>query len=490
MGSLKDDTDCNGRVLALYLGGVDSDFLPLAPGTTPKFIEYADGTALLAYRVVDANNSANGWEVTMLLSGKSATTTRGIYDPVICPSVTVGPDVYFYTTYDLTIVGTGGNLGKTITATAFPHDLHVGKGGSGNNNNQGIGFWFDNGVLTNPDGTTSPVERGDISANLGNITKCTDVCVKPDAGADQTIACVDNKLPTSLQLKTAKARQKYKILGSVPAGANISVASPSGAVTGTIVAGTYNFILQTQSDSIACRDTVRVVVRTCQTGQKYDLALKKSISKKLAMIGDDISYTIKVWNEGQGDATGVEVTDPLNAGVQYVTHATAAGTYNPATKVWMIGDLVVGDTVTLTIGVKVLAQGVWFNTAEITKMNEKDEDSTPGNGQEGEDDIDRQCFTVPMMLCKGQGSGVELTVPDQYKGVVWFRQKQGGTKEQVATGNKYTATETELGSYEYTFTSTSGTCPAEGCCPIIIVVEECCPVQVCVPYTVKRVKIK
>lgn len=37
---------------------------------------------------------------------------------------------------------------------------------------------------------------------------------------------------------------------------------------------------------------------------------------------------------------------------------------------------------------------MWFNTAEISKMNEKDIDSTPGNNQEGEDDIDREFTTL------------------------------------------------------------------------------------------------
>ena len=221
----------------------------------------------------------------------------------------------------------------------------------------------------------------------------------------------------------------------------------------------------------------------------YDLALDKSIDKKLAMLGETVNYTIRVWNEGQGNATGVEVTDSLNAGVQYVTHATATGNYNPTTKIWTIGNLAVGDTVTLSIAVKVVAQGVWFNTAEITGMNEKDEDSTPGNGKDGEDDIDRECFTVPVMVCRGQGTSIVLNVPAQYTGVVWFRKTQGGQPVKVAEGNSFTATETELGTYEYTFTSTSGTCPAEGCCPTIIVVEDCCPVDVCVPFVIKK-KVK
>ena len=268
------------------------------------------------------------------------------------------------------------------------------------------------------------------------------------------------------------------------ASGNAATVTPDGKVSGLTTAGNYAFTL-TSGECVA----TLTVVKPTSCEKVYDLALDKSIDKKLAMLGDDISYTIRVWNEGEGDATGIEVSDPLNAGVQYVAHATAAGNYNPNTKIWTIGSIAVGDTVTLTIAVKVIAQGVWFNTAEISKMNEKDVDSTPGNSVEGEDDIDRECFTVPIILCRGDGAQVELTVPQQYTGVVWFRKKQGGEAVRVATGNVFAASETDLGSYEYTFTSTAGNCPAEGCCPILIVVEDCCPAQICVPFTLKKVRM-
>jgi hypothetical protein len=42
---------------------------------------------------------------------------------------------------------------------------------------------------------------------------------------------------------------------------------------------------------------------------------------------------------------------------------------------------------------------------------------------------------------------------------------------------------------EYTFTATNGTCPASGCCPIIIEAgTNCCPAEVCVPFTIKKKK--
>ncbi|WP_247231335.1 DUF11 domain-containing protein [Telluribacter sp. SYSU D00476] len=298
---------------------------------------------------------------------------------------------------------------------------------------------------------------------------------KPNAGADLTNICSS---AGTTQLTGSPGAGTWSVVGS-PAGVAVDA---SGKVTGLTGLGTYQFAYTVNG----CADTVAVTVIDCE--KVYDLALSKSVNKRIVMQGEDITFTIKVWNEGEYTATGIEVTDLLNAGLQYVSHTTASGDYTAATGKWTFASLSVGDTATLKVVARVVGEGVFFNTAEITKMDQEDVDSTPGNGVESEDDIDRQCITVPIKLCAGQAVSVELSIPAQYTGVVWFRKKQGGTPEQVGTGNTYVATETELGSYEYTYTASQGTCPAEGCCPVIVVVEECCPANICVPFTVRRVR--
>ncbi len=119
---------------------------------------------------------------------------------------------------------------------------------------------------------------------------CTIQCVKPDAGRDSTIACVNNQLPTSFDLKDAASGQKWKIISPVPPGASISVTTPAGLVTGTIVAGTYNFVLQTQSDSLNCRDTVKITVTACPPiGQ---IALRPKAYLQGALFGVSLPDTL------------------------------------------------------------------------------------------------------------------------------------------------------------------------------------------------------
>jgi uncharacterized repeat protein (TIGR01451 family) len=65
--------------------------------------------------------------------------------------------------------------------------------------------------------------------------------------------------------------------------------------------------------------------------------------------GDIIVWTIVVTNNGPDDAINSVLEDVLPDGVVYVSHSNANGTYDNESAVWSIGDLPVGETVTLTI---------------------------------------------------------------------------------------------------------------------------------------------
>ena len=265
---------------------------------------------------------------------------------------------------------------------------------------------------------------------------------------------------------------------------------PSGTATANTI-----FYAQARSTDPICptaistsRVPATINAQTCI--DTIDLALKKSIDKKIEQVGDVLTYTIKVWNEWTKNATGVEVTDSIATTVQFVSGSFSSSRGNATISgnviTWTIGNIAAagapanGDTVTLSYQVKATQAGVHLNTAEISKTNEKDRDSTPGNGKGGEDDIDQQCFTVPYGLCAGQK--LEVSVPAGLTNVQWF--KNGGSTA-VATGNVVLLS--EVGTY--TFTATNKTCPANGCCPVIIEAgTNCCPVDICVPFTVKKVK--
>ena len=260
--------------------------------------------------------------------------------------------------------------------------------------------------------------------------------------------------------------------------------------SGTVPATGAVFYAQARSTDPTCptaisTSRVAATINAQNCLKEVDLTLKKSINTKIAQIGNIVTFTLKVWNESNNNATGVEVTDSIATTVQFLTGSFIASrgsaTFTGNVIKWNIGNIASnGDTVTLTYRVKATQEGVHFNTAEICKTNEKDVDSTPCNHKEGEDDIDRQCFTVPFKLCPNEK--VEAVVPSTYTNVQWFK---NGSSTAIASGNVVLLS--DVGTY--TFTASNQTCPAEGCCPIIIETEtNCCPAELCIPFTIKKKK--
>jgi uncharacterized repeat protein (TIGR01451 family) len=221
-----------------------------------------------------------------------------------------------------------------------------------------------------------------------------------------------------------------------------------------------------------------------------DLSLTKTVNQKKAVVGDIITYSITVKNEGQNPATGVTVKDLMPAGVLYQTYATAFGTYDNATGIWTIGNVPVGQTVTLLISVKSLYQGTFFNRAEIFTCNETDVDSKPGNTFTTntttsnpllEDDNATTCFYVPVEICDGSGDQYDISVPAGYTQIQWY-------KDDVAIAGATSSIYRVSAPGKYTFTTYEGTCPTGGCCPAEFVAISCCKPNICVPYSVVKTK--
>ena len=54
-------------------------------------------------------------------------------------------------------------------------------------------------------------------------------------------------------------------------------------------------------------------------------------------MGDTITYTVTLSNNGPNTATGVQVTDLLPAGLSFVSATPSQGTYDPGTGLWTVG---------------------------------------------------------------------------------------------------------------------------------------------------------
>ena len=112
-----------------------------------------------------------------------------------------------------------------------------------------------------------------------------------------------------------------------------------------------------------------------ETPKYADLAVTKQTDKPQPNVGDTITYTVTLRNNGTATATGVEVTDTLPANVTYVSASAAGGTSftpsgTPVTGgIWSVPTIAPGQSLVLTITATAAVKGVSYNTVTITKSD-------------------------------------------------------------------------------------------------------------------------
>lgn len=131
-----------------------------------------------------------------------------------------------------------------------------------------------------------------------------------------------------------------------------------------------------QTDNNTSNDTAEVT-----PDNVADLAVSKAVSPLTAVnVGETVTFTITVTNNGPGDATGIEILDVLPDGYTYDSHTAEVGTtYTTGNGQWAWGNgtvLTNGDSATLTIVATVNSSGSYDNQASITTLDQIDPDSS------------------------------------------------------------------------------------------------------------------
>jgi uncharacterized repeat protein (TIGR01451 family) len=114
-----------------------------------------------------------------------------------------------------------------------------------------------------------------------------------------------------------------------------------------------------------------------ETPQQANLALSKTASTTIPVIGSNVTFTITLTNSGPSTATAVTVIDLLPAGLTFVSATPSQGSYNSVTGVWTVGSVATGPPQTLAIVATVVASSALTNTATISHSDQFD--PNPGN---------------------------------------------------------------------------------------------------------------
>ncbi|NBC19098.1 MAG: DUF11 domain-containing protein [Bacteroidetes bacterium] len=151
-------------------------------------------------------------------------------------------------------------------------------------------------------------------------------------------------------------------------------------------------------------------------GLEADLDLVLDTDVDTVAVGDAVTVTLAVYNDGPQTATEVVVALPLPDGL-VVDPATPpafsdpADTFDAATGHWHVGAIDV-DMLTptphaeMTLTLRAAAEGTYALTAEVLAAAQDDPDSTPGNGDPQEDDYQ----TVPLTVTSGAVAPRDLSL--------------------------------------------------------------------------------
>ena len=96
-----------------------------------------------------------------------------------------------------------------------------------------------------------------------------------------------------------------------------------------------------------------------------DLVVDKEANQDVIYVGDEVIFIITITNNGPNDAENVIALDKLPEGLEFVSSNASKGTYDFETGIWDIGNLTVGETVTLIITTIAQKEGIIVNNVSV-----------------------------------------------------------------------------------------------------------------------------
>jgi uncharacterized repeat protein (TIGR01451 family) len=146
--------------------------------------------------------------------------------------------------------------------------------------------------------------------------------------------------------------------------------------------GTVNYTVKKTNGSV--NDFMNAAIKNACSA---DLKLVKTVSKDNPKVGEVITFTLTLTNEGPFSVSQVQVKDIIPAGLINISGATSSGAYDSVTGMWDLRGVTIdpsgdGSIKTLQITATIGPDCGSINTiAEIFSSERFDPDSTPNNGK-------------------------------------------------------------------------------------------------------------
>jgi len=256
-----------------------------------------------------------------------------------------------------TVAG-GTNVTLTITATVVSSSAQTNTASVSHSDQ------FDPNAGNNSASATETPQHADLQVaktvsnatpNVGDTITFTVTVTNlgPDTAANVELT---DLLPTGLTFLTATASQgSYANTTGIWA---VGAVVPGTPQTLQIQARVVSPAAQTNTATISHADqfdpdTTNNSASATESAQQANLNLNKTVSNATPNVGDTITYTLTLTNNGPNAATNVSVTDALPAGLTLLNAIASPGSYDSNSGVWTVGNLANGAIATLTLTVQV-----------------------------------------------------------------------------------------------------------------------------------------
>ncbi len=217
---------------------------------------------------------------------------------------------------------------------------------------------------------------------------------------------VVNKGPSAAQSVTVNEPQPIGLVFNSASATQGSYTAPTWTI-GTLANGAsatltinavYNGPVQVTNTAVVSSptpdpDTGSNTASQTVPAQAADLSLNKTVDNATPNYGSEVVFTLALANAGPSGATNVHVGDALPVGLTFVSATPSQGAYTAASGDWSVGSVATGDVATLQIRARVDTTAPVSNRAEITRSDQYDPDSAPGNSKAGEDDLSNATIT-------------------------------------------------------------------------------------------------
>lgn len=256
----------------------------------------------------------------------------------------------------------------------------------------------------------------DSAPNVGNTITFTVTLTNGGPGTATGVQVTD-MLPSDLTFVSAATSQgTYSSLTGLWNVGTVTTATPqtlrlqatvtsSSALTNTATVTASNQLDPSSANNAAS---------ATEKPKRADLALSKIVSTAAPNVGGTITFTVTLSNNGPDQATNVQVTDLLPAGLSFVSSSTAQGSYSSVTGIWNVGTVTTTTPLRLMLNAQVTNTSALTNTATISHSDQFDP-STANNAANASEtpqqadlvlDFSASLSSIPVSL----GSVLTLTV--------------------------------------------------------------------------------